>query len=488
MSTENQTMPRKTSKQKYDGARHTYFGVDPSYVLVIGVDTHHKSIEEHCLYQEPEELHEEWIEGLMNKGILEPVIVRKEGEDAVVIAGRRRTLGLREANKRLVAAGKKPHELPILSEDGDDNDSLERMIIENMARRDPNPMQKAALLKAWWDREENKAKSDQEAAVVFHCTPTTIRNWKKLWDLDPKVQKAVMQGEISPNAASDLSDLEPAEQRKKFSDLKKKAEESGDKKITTRHTETERQQRKGSVAAVAYTPPKATVLRKVAEDPEAMSKLPSLVQSVLRYVVGLADGSDIPELLALVQETPGRGKRKKSDFKPTKAQQSVLDLIDEAKGELLASQAKKGAMDSLIKAGMIERYEGKDGLFYLKKTEAGASLGRSEDDEPSSDGGSSSSGEGAESNGSSDSSKPSAEPIVETSSDEVKIPSVQELEEMSSKELNRVFSELKISTDKLSGLKGRELQTRKVELILAEKRRREKAAKKASSSQPVAEA
>lgn len=502
---QTETGTRKSgSKQKFDGARGTYFKVDPNYVLVIGVDTHHKSLDEHCLYQEPEELSEEWIENLMEKGIIEPVIVRKEGEDAVVVAGRRRTIGLREANKRLIASGKKSHELPILAEEGDDADALERMIIENMARREPNPMQKAALLKAWWNRPENEGKGDKEASVIFCVTPTTIRNWKKMWDLDPKVQKAVMQGEISPNAAADLSDLEPAEQREKFSQLKKEAEKiaektgGGTRKITTRNTETERRQRKGSVAAVAYTPPKATVLRKVAEDEAAMKKLPSLVQSVLRYVVGLSDGSDLPDLLALVVETPGRGKRKTSDFKPTRAQKELLDLINEAKGELLASQAKKGAKDSLIKAGLVEQFTGDDGLSYLRKTAAGEAVGE-EDSEESAAPAEASSAAPAETSGEEGTPADSSSSNGSGHEDpaEVEIPSIASLEEMSSKELNRVFSALQISTDRLSGLKGKDLQVKKVELILEEKRRREAAgkdpakpskSKKGRAATPVAEA
>ncbi len=480
MSTESPAPAKNNSKQKFEGRRRTFFGVDPSYVLVIGVDTHHASMEEHILYQTPEELTEEWIENLAMKGVLEPVLVRKEmNGDAVVVAGRRRTLGLREANKRRVARGLEEFELPILGEGGDDdNESLERMIIENFARREPNPLQKSMLLKAWWERPENREKTDQEAANTFGVTATSIRNWKKMWDLAPKVQKAIMQGEISPNAASDLADLEPEEQVKKLSDAKQEAAKTGQRKVTTRHTETERQQRKGSVAAVAYTPPKATVLRKVAEDTSAMGGLPALVQSVLRYIVGLSDGADLPELKALVEETPGRGKRKKAEPKLSKAQQDVLDLIDEAKGELLASQAskKKSAVDGLIKLGLVERYEStQDGLFYLRRTngKGAAASGDEGVDESSAAGAEASASGEASGDGQVDGG-------AEVDPASVEIPSIEDLEEMTVKEFNKLFKALKLPNTKLSGLKGTALANKKVSLIIEEKKRREKVAKAAA--------
>lgn len=461
------------SKQLFEGVRHQYYGADPKYVLVIGADTEHKSRDEHPLYDDRvhEELDRPFIENIKDQGVLEPVIVRKEGDDAVVVAGRRRTLALRIANAELVTEGKSAHELPIMGEkSSDDISAIERMIAENMGRKDPNPMQKALLLKFWWERPENEGKTDSEAAVKFSVTATTIRNWKKLWSLDVKVQKAVMKGDISPNSAADLSDLEPKAQVEKLKELKEKA---GGKPITTRHTETERQQRKGSVAATAYTPPKMTVLRKVAEDEAAMGKLPDLVVRAVKFIVGISDGSDLPELKALVEETPGRGKRAKTGPKLSKAQQNVLDLIDEAKGELMASQAKKAPTEGLLKAGLIERLEGLDGLLYLRKFDPTRSA-----DAPLPGGPAKAKGENGAGH---------AE-VVDP--DSVQIPDTETLETMPAKDLVKLTKDLCIdmNTPKLKGLKGKDLQNARVTEVLKIKKARAKAQKAAKAAEPVAEA
>lgn len=467
----------------FEGREKKFYLVDAKYVLVIGADTEAKSKEDHPLFDERvnEKLEREWIDNLKLMGVREPVIVRKEGEDAVVVAGRRRTLGLRLANEELVKEGKTPWELPIVGEkDTDDLEALEIMILENFGRKEPNPMQKSLLLKYWWERPENVDKTDADAAVRFVVTTTSIRNWKKMWALSAPLKKSVMKREITPEAAADLADLPAAEQVEKLKELKEK---TGGKPVTSRATQTERRQRKGSVAATAYTPPKITVLRKVAEDEGAMSKLPDLVVRAIRFVVGLSDGSDLPELKALVDETPGRGKRASTGPKLTKAQETVLSLIDEAKGELLASEAKKSPTEGLMKLGLVERYTGKDGLLYIRKfdpsrpPDSPAPLGAATSKKgkkakaqaaPVEDGGN---GAGA---------------VVDP--DSVQIPDVETLETMPAKELVQLTKDLGIdmNTPKLKGLKGKELQSARVTEVLKVKKARAKAAKNKPAEPPPA--
>jgi ParB-like chromosome segregation protein Spo0J len=302
-----------TSKLFTDGSRSNVFHVDPKAVVLIGLDTAHK-VGEHVLYDDRvlESVERSFIDGVKAVGILEPVLVRKSGGNMEVVFGRKRTIALRIANAELIAEGKEPHKLPILPErkGTSDLEVLQKLILENEARRNTSPMQKALRLQHWFDLKAASGVegTDGEAAVFFDTTATTIRNWKKLLSLDTKVQGAILQGKISANAAADLSDLEPAKQVEKLRELQGQVGEG--KQISTAQTEGERKTRKGSVAATAYSAPSISKIRKIAENPDAIEKLSKVtvsVASLLKFISGLSDGSDIPELKAMIEATPARG-------------------------------------------------------------------------------------------------------------------------------------------------------------------------------------
>lgn len=295
------------------GARSNVFHVDPKAVVLVGLDTAHKA-GEHVLFDDRalEQIERPFIEGIKAIGVLEPVLVRKSGGNMEVVFGRKRTLALRIANAELIAEGKEPHKLPILPErkGTSDLELLQKLILENEARRETSPMQKALRLQDWFARKSATGTegTDSEAAVVFCTTATTIRNWKKLLALDAKVQSAILQGKISANAAADLSDLEPKKQVEKLRELQGQVGEG--KQISTAQTEGERKTRKGSIAATAYAAPSISKIRKIAENAEAIEKLSHVqvsVASLLKFISGLSDGSDIPGLKAMIDATPARG-------------------------------------------------------------------------------------------------------------------------------------------------------------------------------------
>ena len=79
-----------------DAKRLNAFGVDPDHLCVVGIDTKHKE-GEHPLWDERihRKLHEPFIANLMAVGVLEPILVRKNGETLEVIDGRQRVLSAR---------------------------------------------------------------------------------------------------------------------------------------------------------------------------------------------------------------------------------------------------------------------------------------------------------------------------------------------------------------------------------------------------------
>lgn len=203
------TKEDKRPKQALEGTRLNAFGMDPEDLVVIGYDTDDGP--EHPLFDERAKLalSEEMINSIMLQGILEVVLVRKNGDKAEVVAGRQRVKNAREANKRLKKQGSEQVRVPCMVRKGDDGVVMGISISENEIREDDPLTIKAAKL----ERYLGTGKSEQEAAVIFGVSLQTIKNWRKLSDLDTSVVKAMEAGKIKPSAAWNLSDLSREDQK-----------------------------------------------------------------------------------------------------------------------------------------------------------------------------------------------------------------------------------------------------------------------------------
>lgn len=396
-------------KNQLSSQKTTMYLIDPTEgCIIVGLDTQHKE-GEHDLWDARIHLplDRALVANIKAFGVKEPVLARRNGDDVEIVDGRQRIRAARQANKELEKEGKELIQVRAIPEN--DEDILGVMISVNKNRQNiEGPMENARLL----GRYLATGKTDSQAANAFGVTTTAIRDWKKMLGLAPEVQEAIDNKSISATSAKEMFDLSREEQvielhrrlgteppaadatdGKKKGKSKKGADASssdgasaapaaetagagkGDKKKkkpTAKAMQQARQKRQGSAAAVTYTPPKQAVLRKVAELPEAKSKLSAETMGLLRYVTGLSDGSDIPEIVALIEATPSRGKAKPAAEKPayTAQQQQVLDTIEECKGEVLASQVRKTAVDKLVTMGVVIRVKGDDGLDYVRKAPA----------------------------------------------------------------------------------------------------------------------
>lgn len=173
---------------------------------------------EHPLYDprvhdEPEE---SLVRNVMVYGVIEPVIIRKNGEKVEVVAGRGRVKAALEANRRLTAEGKQPIRVPAILKRGQDADMFGVLISENECRREDNPLIKSEKAQ----RLINMGKSVEEVAVAFGVKRQSVEAWLALGDVAKPVLDAVEQGEISATAAAKLSTLDREEQVKTFETMK----------------------------------------------------------------------------------------------------------------------------------------------------------------------------------------------------------------------------------------------------------------------------
>lgn len=139
-------------------------------------------------FDEPEL--EELSKSILNKGILQPVIVRKSTsleahEQYELIAGERRLRAAKLAGLT---------EIPALVEDIDDREALEIAIIENAQREDLNPIEEA---EAYGRLSTEFGTSQTDIARTIGKNRATVSNSLRLLQLHPEVVDLIRNGDLS---------------------------------------------------------------------------------------------------------------------------------------------------------------------------------------------------------------------------------------------------------------------------------------------------
>ena len=148
---------------------------------------------------------EENLQDLTNsikeRGVIQPIIVRKSNSDAAkyeIIAGERRWLAARKAGL---------HDIPVVITEADDLKSLEFAIVENVQRHDLNPLEEAQGYKKLID----EFSYDQDKVSKFiGKSRSYITNSLRLLNLPSDVLNLLEKNEISPGHAKILVGLENA--------------------------------------------------------------------------------------------------------------------------------------------------------------------------------------------------------------------------------------------------------------------------------------
>jgi len=144
----------------------------------------------------------ELIESIRERGILQPLIVRKVGETYELIAGERRWRAARQVGLT---------EVPTLIREASDREVLELALIENLQREDLNPMEEAA---AYARLSKEFSMTQEEIARRVGKSRAAVANAVRLLDLDGELQGYLRTGRISVGHAKVLLSLKtPEEQR-----------------------------------------------------------------------------------------------------------------------------------------------------------------------------------------------------------------------------------------------------------------------------------
>ena len=139
----------------------------------------------------------ELAESIRQKGLLQPILVVKEGQRYRIIAGERRYRACRLAGFETI---------PCLVRDFDEAQQLEAALIENIQREDLNPIEEAQAIQSLIS---HFGYTQAEAAHKLQKSRPVIANQLRLLSLPETVQAMVLSGDLSAGHARVLAGVSP---------------------------------------------------------------------------------------------------------------------------------------------------------------------------------------------------------------------------------------------------------------------------------------
>lgn len=149
-----------------------------------------------------EEKLNELAASLKRHGVVQPLIVRRNGLRYTIIAGERRFRAARIAGLSTV---------PVLISDMDENAIMEVALVENIQRENLNPIEEAAAIRLLM--EQHDLTQEEVSARIGKSRPA-IANALRLLALDKTVAELIKEGKLSAGHGKMLAGVgDPAQQR-----------------------------------------------------------------------------------------------------------------------------------------------------------------------------------------------------------------------------------------------------------------------------------
>jgi len=127
----------------------------------------------------------ELAQSITERGVLQPVLLRPDGDNFQLVAGERRWRAAQRA--RL-------HAIPAIVRDIDDSTSAEIALIENVQRQDLNAIEEA---EGYRKLIQNHGHTQDALSKIVHKSRSHIANLLRLLDLPDSVKQLLLRGDIS---------------------------------------------------------------------------------------------------------------------------------------------------------------------------------------------------------------------------------------------------------------------------------------------------
>lgn len=161
----------------------------------------------------------ELVASIKEKGVIQPLVVRQQGDHYQIIAGERRWRAAQKAGL---------DRLPVVIQEVSEDWALEIALIENLQREDLNPLEEAGAYRYLMDSFDLH---QDEVAKRVGKDRTTVTNAVRLLRLPDGIKEDLRQGRLSMGHARALLSLEQDE------DMVEAGQEVIRKKMSVRDTE-----------------------------------------------------------------------------------------------------------------------------------------------------------------------------------------------------------------------------------------------------------
>lgn len=141
---------------------------------------------------------QELADSIKQFGVLQPLLVKKNGDYYEIIAGERRWRAAKLAGLK---------EVPVIIREYTEKEIVEIALIENIQRENLNPIEEALAYSRLMTEFNMK---QEELAERVSKNRSTISNAMRLLKLDEKVQQMLIEGKLSAGHARALIDIEDA--------------------------------------------------------------------------------------------------------------------------------------------------------------------------------------------------------------------------------------------------------------------------------------
>ena len=145
---------------------------------------------------------QELVQSIREKGILQPLLVRRKGDRYELIAGERRWRAAQKAGIK---------EVPILVKDVSESELLELSLIENIQRENLNPIEEAEAYKGL---AEQFHLTQEDISQKVGKDRATVANALRLLKLPPEIKNSLAEGKVSVGHARAFLGLDSPEKQR----------------------------------------------------------------------------------------------------------------------------------------------------------------------------------------------------------------------------------------------------------------------------------
>ncbi len=134
----------------------------------------------------------ELVESIRQHGVVQPVLVRSDGDGYQIIAGERRWRAAQQAGQKRI---------PVVVKECTEQEMMEIALVENLQREDLNALEEAM---AYRRLLEEFSLTQEQVAEQVGKSRSQVANTLRLLQLHPMVQEMLEKGDLSPGHARTL--------------------------------------------------------------------------------------------------------------------------------------------------------------------------------------------------------------------------------------------------------------------------------------------